>query len=585
MLKLIRKVAGRPVARRARALAQAFLDQTARADEIQQKRLLELIARNARSAFGRDHHFDSIRSTADFRRQVPIRGYDGHEPYIDRVRKGETSALFGEGAEVLMFAMTSGTTATPKTIPVTRESLQDYRDGWTIWGILAFDAHPPMLQSGLMPILQLVSNWRESRTESGIPCGAITGLTSEMQNPLVRQVYCMPPATMRIKEIEAKYYTALRLSIHRDLGAVMAANPSTLLAIARLGDREKQTLIRDLFNGTLDPKWAVPEDVRQAIRRRTRWKRKEAARRLEAIVSKTGRLLPRDYWPNLAFLGNWTGGVMGAYLNQFPEIFGAKPIRDVGLIASEGRFSIPIADGTPGGILDIRHHYFEFLPEDQADREQPETLEAHELVENGRYFLLPTTAGGLYRYQIHDLVRCVGFHGRAPIIEFLNKGAHFSSLTGEKLSEFQVVSALRAAQSELGLSMSSFLLLPSWDTPPYYTLLVEEGDLPAGASAAERLARMVDEKLCRFNVEYENKRESLRLGPIRTRRIQDGSWLDFQRRRLARSGGTVEQYKQPCLVADLELGSSFRYASLDREAEASGGLESSARTQFQGESA
>ena len=33
-----------------------------------------------------------------------------------------------------------------------------------------------------------------------------------------------------------------------------------------------------------------------------------------------------------------------------------------------------------------------------------------------------TTAGGLYRYNISDLVRCVGYHGQAPLIEFLNKG-------------------------------------------------------------------------------------------------------------------------------------------------------------------
>ena len=52
-------------------------------------------------------------------------------------------------------------------------------------------------------------------------------------------------------------------------------------------------------------------------------------------------------------------------------------MRDVGLIASEGRMTIPIEDGTPAGLLDIRHHYFEFIPEDQADREQPETVEAH----------------------------------------------------------------------------------------------------------------------------------------------------------------------------------------------------------------
>ena len=226
MLSLIRKYAGRPLARKTRALASEFLTQTHRADEVQRDRLQEMVARNASSQFGRDHHFSEIRSAADFRKRVPIRGYDGHEPYIAQVREGNIGALFGPGTDVLMFAMTSGTTATPKTIPVTSESLRNYRQGWSIWGIRAFDDHPKMLENGLRPILQLVSNWREQLTSGGIPCGAITGLTAHMQNRLVRTTYCMPPVTMAIKDIESKYYLALRLSAFRDLGATMAANPS-----------------------------------------------------------------------------------------------------------------------------------------------------------------------------------------------------------------------------------------------------------------------------------------------------------------------------------------------------------------------
>src|SRR4051794_17227798 len=183
MFYLVRKAVGRPLMLRSRALAETFLNLTATADRVQRDRLLELVARHADSRFGRDHHFREIRNPADFRKRVPIRGYDGHEPYIERVRHGDLGALFGPGTKVLMFAMTSGTTARPKTIPVTGESLKDYRDGWTIWGILAFDAHPEMLARGLMPILQLASDWRESSTPAGIPCGAITGLTAHMQNP------------------------------------------------------------------------------------------------------------------------------------------------------------------------------------------------------------------------------------------------------------------------------------------------------------------------------------------------------------------------------------------------------------------
>ncbi|HEV3121937.1 MAG TPA: GH3 auxin-responsive promoter family protein, partial [Isosphaeraceae bacterium] len=293
MFGLVKKMAGMPVARRARHLAQDFLRQTERAPEIQQQLLLRLLARHADSQFGRDHHFSEIRTAADFRHRVPVRGYDGHEPYIERVRRGELQALFGPGTEVLMFALTSGTTASPKTIPVTRESLRDYREGWTIWGILAFDAHPEILRRGLRPILQMASDWRESYTPAGIPCGAITGLTAKMQNPLVRITYCMQPAAARIKDVESKYYTALRLSVFRDLGATIAANPSTILAIAKLGDREKQTLIRDVADGSIDPKWSIPADVKDALRPFTRWKRRGSARKLEAIVNETGRLLPR----------------------------------------------------------------------------------------------------------------------------------------------------------------------------------------------------------------------------------------------------------------------------------------------------
>ena len=558
MLSLIRRLAGLPIALRARKLAKTFHEQTAKADEVQRDLLLRRIARNADSAFGRDHHFGTIRTAADFRRQVPIRGYDGHEPYIERVRNGDTSALFGPGTDVMMFAMTSGTTNRPKTIPVTREALQDYREGWTIWGIQAFDRHFDRLRKGVRPILQLASDWQESFTPSGIPCGAITGLTAQMQNPLVRFTYCMPLIGSKIKDIESKYYVALRNSMHRDLGATIAANPSTLLAIARLGDREKESIIRDFADGAIDPKWKLSPEVIAALPRRMFWKRKKAAKRLEAIVEQTGRLLPKDYWSNLGFMANWTGGTMGAYLHAYPEVFGEHPVRDVGLIASEGRMTIPVEDGTAAGILDIRHHYFEFIPEDQADRDQPDTLEGSELSEGANYFILLTTAGGLYRYQIHDLVRCVGFEGRAPLLVFLNKGAHFSSLTGEKLSEFQVVAAVNQAQKNLGVRLSSYMLAPSWGEPPYYNLLVEEGDV-SGDDAGGALAAEVEHCLEAINQEYENRRSTLRLGPIRLRLTTGGSWSRFQKRRLAKSGGTVEQYKQPHLLPDLKALDSFEF--------------------------
>jgi hypothetical protein len=168
-----------------------------------------------------------------------------------------------------------------------------------------------------------------------------------------------------------------------------------------------------------------------------------------------------------------------------------------------------------------------------------------------------TTAGGLYRYNISDLVRCVGYHASTPLIEFLNKGSHFSSLSGEKLSEHQVIAAVQAAQRALGFRLESYLLLPAWGDPPYYSLLVEEDDLE-GAGVIERLAENVEHELRCQNLEYANRQETRRLGPVRVLTIPPCSWVEFQKRRLAQSGGTVEQYKQPHLLPDLDQLSRFR---------------------------
>src|SRR5205823_4414513 len=158
-------------------------------------------------------------------------------------------------------------------------------------------------------------------------------------------------------------------------------------------------------------------------------------------------------------------------------------VRDVGLIASEGRMTIPFADGTAAGVLDVTSHFFEFIPEAEIDSPQPTVLAAHELAEGGRYYVLLTTGYGLYRYHIHDVVRVAGFHNRTPLIEFLSKGSHFANLTGEKLSEYHVAQAMQEVLRQLDLTLTSYSLAPCWPAEsedsitPHYDLFVERPDL------------------------------------------------------------------------------------------------------------
>ena len=320
----------------------------------------------------------------------------------------------------------------------------------------------------------------------------------------------MPPVASRIKDVESKYYVALRFSVYRDLGTTIAANPSTILAIARLGDREKATPDpRPRTTARSTRKWEIPAEVRRPLGRRTPHATPEG----DGPAARSDRRADRPAPPERllaepAVPRQLDGRDDGGLSPGLSRIFGDRPVRDVGLIASEGRMTIPIEDGTPAGVLDIRHHYFEFIPEDQADREEPETVEAADLVEGRHYFILPTTAGGLYRYQIHDLVRCVGFHGKAPLVEFLNKGAHFSSLTGEKLSEYQVVAAATEAQTEPGAPAA--LVPPAAELGRSAVLYTSSSRRPTCPRrvGAERLAERRGRRArSGLNVEYENKRD------------------------------------------------------------------------------
>jgi GH3 auxin-responsive promoter len=545
---LLRKVAGKLVAFPVRRRLAQFEAATHRPREVQDALLQGILAHHAATDFARVHRFDTIHTTADFRRQMPVADYDYFEPYIARVRKGEFNALLGD-AVVHMFALTSGTTATRKYIPVTPRYLADYKRGWNLWGLRVFQDHKEVT---LQPIVQMSGDWDEYRTEAGIPCGAVTGLTALMQKRIVRWVYCVPPCCARIKDAAAKYYVALRLSLPRPVGLFIAANPSTVINFARAGDAEKESLIRDIADGTLNPRLDIPPDVYNELKRRLR-PNPERARELQQIADKTGTLYPSQYWPRKCLLGNWTGGSVSAYLRHYPRYYGSHPVRDVGLIASEGRMTIPMTEGSPAGILDVTTHYFEFIPEAEGDSPKPTILAAHELQEGSRYFILLTTSYGLYRYHIHDLVRVTGFHNRTPLIEFLSKGAHFSNLTGEKLSEYQVTHAMAKVLGELSLSLTSYSVAPCWnDEQPYYGLFLERGDLP-DASAGERLAARLDARLRETNVEYAAKRDSLRLGALRLETVGNGFWAQWDRERLQRNGGTMEQYKHPCLINDLQF--------------------------------
>lgn len=521
----------------ARRMLRQMLRAADQATHVQNHLLLDKIGRNADSDYGRDHGFGSIRDYEDFTGRVPITRYDDLSPYVRRVMAGDSSAMFGPGQRVLMFAMSSGTTDEAKYVPVTEKFLAEYRRGWNVYGVKALMDHPAAF---LRPIVQVTSPMDEQRSPAGIPCGAITGLIAATQKRIVRRYYVTPQVVAYISDSRARYYTIMRLAMAGDVGFMITANPATQLRLARTGDAHAENIIRDIHDGTLSQEFEIPQEVRDSLARRLKSDPARAAE-LRRIADATGRLLPKDVW-DLGFLANWTAGTMGLYLQDFPEYFGHTPVRDIGLLASEGRMSVTIEDGTPGGVLEFTSNFYEFVPADQHESDDPPVLRAHQVEVGQEYFILLTTSAGFYRYDIGDQVRVTDFVGQAPVIEFLHRGRHVSSLTGEKLTEQQAVRAFERACRGLCLPIRTFVLAPQWAETPFYRLHVEES---AGASRdrLDSLASEMDAQLRTANIEYASKQDSTRLGPLRINVLPQRFFANLEARHFAERRGRQEQYK------------------------------------------
>jgi len=224
--------------------------------------------------------------------------------------------------------------------------------------------------------------------------------------------------------------------------------------------------------------------------------------------------------------------------------------------------AIPTTDGSSGGALAYTSHFFEFIPEGSIESTNPETRFAWELETGQIYELVVSTSGGLYRYRIGDCVRVNGFSGKVPLVEFLYRAGKTSSITGEKLTEYQVLEAARRAAPERASGPQEFLCFPRSGADPHYGVLLswhDKGSAPDSVDAVRPVARWLarfDAQLMALNSEYHDKRSSGRLGSVIGLIVgQEG--FDAYRRSFAPAGVSDDQVKVGVLSRKLDLDAAL----------------------------
>jgi len=532
-----------------RRAAARFEQSTRCVEETQRRKLREILQRNADTEYGREHGFRSLIGLEDYAKAVPVVSYEDLAPLVQRMAAGEANVLTAETP--VMFSRTSGTTGEPKLIPVTPTCQgRDHADQMRTWLHHARQDHPAILRGH---VISLVSPAVEGHTKSGIPFGSTSGAIYRDMPRLVRGTYALPYDAFGIEDYTARYYVVLRLGLAADVTMFCTANPSSIVKLCEFAQEHADALVRDVHDGTLDFELKLTEHERGLMLARCKADPARAAELDRLRKRRDGRLLPADFWPHLAMIGTWKGGTVGGNLEHFGEWFdpdGTRPlaVRDLGWLSSEARGSIPLSDEGSAGVLTVGTNVYEFVEEDvvTAHPDQPsrwDFLGAHEVDAPRDYYVFVTTTGGLYRYDLNDIVRVVGFHNEAPLIEFQRKGRGMTSITGEKLSDAQVLEAVKSASETAHVPLAHFRALADAEQALYVFQVEPQGQLSETQGRA--LLKAIDESLSRLNIEYAGKRKSQRLEPPALEVMKPG-WYDEGKRA---QGGRLFQSKTVILKA------------------------------------
>jgi hypothetical protein len=501
--------------------------------------LSDILRSNAATAFGREHGFASLRNSDDFRRAVPVRDYEALRPYVERIVAGERGVLTAE--DPFMFALTSGTTAEPKLIPVTPTADRLAAGLARQWLARAAADHPDAFGGSQ---LMLVGRAVEAMTPAGTPCGSTSGMLYRRLPWAVRRAQAVPYDVVDIADYDTRYFVTLRFALGASPRLVATPNPSTLVHLAGVAATNAEALIRAVHDGTVGIASDDPAISRLAARLVPDPRR---ARELERAAAQRGGFIPANYWPDVKLIGCWTGGSAALQLGRLRRLYRpAAAVRDIGYLASEARMSLPLRDGTAAGALAIATNFYEFIPEEERQAARPRTLLAHELEHGRHYRVLLTTAGGLYRYDINDVVEVTGSYRGTPLIAFLRKAGDMTNLTGEKLHVNQCLLAVKRAQAELGCTIVQYRFVPDAEGLRYRIHVELEDGADASAAA---LAGAIDAALGAANLEYRSKRESRRLAVPAVQLMRRG-WAEDAVRRHAAARGRDIQFKWRSLVPE-----------------------------------
>ena len=445
----------------------------------QEKVFMELISQAKDTTFGKDHHFEQIKTHKDFIKQIPIRDYEDLKPYVERVKKGETDVLWP--GKPIYFAKTSGTTSGTKYIPITKESMP-YHVEAAKEALLFYIYHTGNAQfvDGKMIFLQ---GSPELEEKNGIKIGRLSGIVAHFVPGYLQKNRLPSWEANCIDDWETKVDTIVQETLKEDMR---------------------------LISG-------IPS-----------WVQMYFERLIEVKKEKVGEIFPN--FKLFVF-----GGVnYEPYRKKMENLIGRK-VDSIELFpASEGFFAyqdLPNPTNNPNqGMLLLLNSgiFYEFIPADQFYDSNPPRLTISEVKLGLNYVMIVSTNAGLWGYNVGDTIAFTSLKPYRIIVTGRIK--HFISAFGEHVIAKEVEQALQEACVNTSVKINEFTVAPQVNAPdaglPYHEWFIEFEQLPQNLG---EFSLKIDEELQKQNSYYFDLREGNILRPLVISQVAKNGFQDYMK--------------------------------------------------------
>ncbi|MFN7312257.1 MAG: GH3 auxin-responsive promoter family protein [Bacteroidota bacterium] len=462
--------------------------------ETQMELFYHLINQARYTEWGQRYEYRTIKNIKDFQERVPIGNYESHQPFIERMMRGEQNILWP--TPVSWFAKSSGTTAAKsKFIPVTFDSLEECH-----------------FQGGKDALMF----YHLQREDSGVfdGKGLIMGGSHQINKLNEGQSYYgdLSAVMMQNMPFWAQYFRTPELSI-----AIMDNWDHKIEKMALATMSEDVTSISGV------PTWTIVL--------------------IEKLFELSGKNNLADIWPNLELYIH--GGVSFVpYKQRFQSLIRKANMNYMETYnASEGFLGIQDRLEHDDMLLMLDYGiFYEFIPIHELGNSHPKAYTIDEVNTNENYAVVISTNAGLWRYIIGDTVK---FTSIKPYrFKITGRTKHFINAFGEELVIENADYAVAKACAELGVKVVDYTAAPIFSDEQNigtHQWLIEFEEQPQDL---QRFALLLDTYLKECNSDYEAKRfKDIAMTPPVVQFMPKGTFYNW----LKRKGKLGGQHKVPRL--------------------------------------